>query len=103
MYLEASLSVDSGKIIAERMYVGYYDCDNQFILFCIHKPVEDVIQSEISFTADIAAIAELEDVVIEDKRPSNCQAGAAVNVALAGTEWHLGIAEATEIATSSFY
>ena len=64
-YLEASLPVDSGKIIAEQMYVGYYDCDNQFILFCIHKPVEDVIQSEISFTADIAAIAELEDVVIE--------------------------------------
>ena len=102
-YLEASLPVDSGKIIAEQMYVGYYDCDNQFILFCIHKPVEDVIQSEISFTADIAAIAELEDVVIEDKRPSNCQAGAAVNVALTGTEWHLGIAEATEIATNSFY
>ena len=59
MYLEASLPVDSGKIIAERMYVGYYDCDNQFILFCIHKPVEDVIQSEISFTADVQPLLNL--------------------------------------------
>ena len=104
LYIEATFPLDDEKPIENGMYVAYRDRDGNDLLFIIERPVVDLVEREVSFTASLAAMVELGDEnIIEDRRPANCQAGFAVSVALEDTRWKLGTAEATGIASNSFY
>lgn len=103
-YLEATFPLDNEKPIRAGMYVGYFNRDGKFNMFIVNKPSTNYVKKTVSFTAELAAMVELrEEHIIEDRRPSNCQAGLAVSVAIEDTIWELGTVEDTIIASNHFY
>lgn len=103
-YLEATFPLDAEKPVLAGMYVGYFNRDGKFIMFIVNKPTTNYVKKTVSFTAELAAMVELrEEHIIEDRRPSNCQAGLAVSVAIEDTIWELGTVEDTIIASNHFY
>ncbi|TCP32195.1 phage minor structural protein [Scopulibacillus darangshiensis] len=95
---------DSRHVIAENQ-VGFYDKDDIFRLFVIRE-IEDSEDDNgpIIFATCEPSMLELNDEIVEDKRPQNKAAFYALGQVLEDTRWKVGkVAELGAQSTSFYY
>jgi len=94
---------DSQYIVAENQ-VAFKDKDGNFRLFVIKETDEiDGTDGPIIESYCEPSMQELNDTVIEDKRPQNVTSEQALQVALENTRWQVGQVDELGINSTNFY
>lgn len=94
---------DSQHVVAENQ-VAFKDKDDAFRLFVIREIEETESDKAPSILATCEpAMLELNDEIIEDKRPQDVTAESALTDALAGTRYKVGIVASLGLNSTNFY
>lgn len=95
---------EDSRFVAEENQVAFKDKDGLFRLFVI-KELEETDGTAISTIIAVcsAAITELNDEIITDKRPKDKSLAFALGEALSGTRWKLGTVADKGLNSTNFY
>lgn len=101
--LDAVFPVDPDKQIVNGMLIGFHDVDDNLVFYEIITSTLDAFGRSVTVYAEHAALPELRDEIIVDKRPTNTSAGLAATTAVAGTRWQVRTIEDCGIASCRFW
>ena len=87
--LDAVFPVDTSKPISNGMLIGFHDIDDNLVFYEIVTSTMNVFERSVTVYAEHAAMPELRDELIVDKRPTNTSAGLAAIAAVDGTRWQV--------------
>ena len=101
--LDAVFPVDKEKQITNGMLMGFHDIDDNLVFYEVITSTMDTYERSVTIYAELAAMPELRDEIIVNKRPTNTSAGHAAMTAVAGTRWQLRTAEDCGVASCRFW
>lgn len=95
--------IESSDII-EGAFFGFYDLDNDFVLYEINEVFEEETDGGLTKVCECENhFYELRDNILEDERVDQATAISAVNSALTGSRWSVGTIETFGVYTQNFY